>query len=131
MVNDYDINGSDAALPKVMGLLLANQKLLSKLLPRINKSHVTQRLINELFLGSMQIEKEAKDMLQKFLLDKCNDTSDERKKLLVECTKSYTMLPLAANHGPSQSGPLGADAIVERTPSLAENFLFLFIENAE
>ena len=83
VVSEYDINGSDTSLPKVMGLLLANQKLLSKLLPKINKSHVTQRLVNELFLGSMQIEHEAKNVLQRYLLEKCTYTNDERKKLLV------------------------------------------------
>ena len=118
VVNEYDIDGSDAALPKVMGLLLANQKLISKLLPKINKSHITQRLVNELFLGSMEIEHAAKYMLQKYLLEKCSYTSDERKKLLVDCTKSYRMLPLAANHGPSESMPsyenqLKADGTVD------------------
>ena len=124
VVNEYDIDGSDVALPKVMGLLLANQKLISSLLPKINKSHITQRLVNELFLGSMEIEHAAKYMLQKYLLEKCSYTSDERKKLLVDCTKSYKMLPLAANTGPSESMPsyenqLKADGTVEkRTSSL-------------
>ena len=68
VVNEYDIGGSDTALPKVMGLLLANQKLISKLLPKINKSHITQRLVNELFLGSMEIENAAKYMLQKYII---------------------------------------------------------------
>ena len=93
VVSEYDINGSDTSLPKVMGLLLANQKLLSKLLPKINKSHVTQRLVNELFLGSMQIEHEAKNVLQRYLLEKCTYTNDERKKLLFEksaCISSKT-----------------------------------------
>jgi hypothetical protein len=90
----------------------------AKSLPKINKSHITQRLVNELFLGSMEIENAAKHMLQKYLLEKCSYTSDERKKLLVECRKSYRMLPLAANHGPSESRPsygnqLRADGTVD------------------
>ena len=49
VVSEYDIDGSDAALPKVMGLLLVNQKLMSSLLPKISKSHVTQRLVSFVF----------------------------------------------------------------------------------
>jgi len=113
VVNEYDIGGSDTALPKVMGLLLANQKLISKLLPKINKSHITQRLVNELFLGSMEIENAAKYMLQKYLLEKCSYTSDERKKLLVECRKSYRMLPLAANVNQLNGNQLKADGSVD------------------
>lgn len=91
-VNNYEISGLDDALQRVVGLLAAKDKLLAELLPEISTHHITQKLVNELFFHSMQLEEQAKAMLQKLLIK--NSKDKKRTTQVLSLNKNYKMTSL-------------------------------------
>jgi len=85
-VNGVKIPGADSVVPKIMGLLQANESLVDDLLNRCQQSHISNKLAEELFFISMMIENSAKETLRKVLI-KSSATDEDRVEYLQKITK--------------------------------------------
>lgn len=76
-INDSNIKGADSYVPKLLGLLKANQEIVELLLNKIQKQHIGNNIAEQLFFTSMKLDHSGKECLRRAMLkSKATDADD-------------------------------------------------------
>ena len=89
-VLNYNIDGSDYVIPKILGSLEAIGTLIKRLVPTVKESHLTRGVVDELFCAAMFIENEAKETLKNFMI-KSNKGKAGQEDRVLSLQKLYRM----------------------------------------